>query len=469
MIRLIHSLGGCGGTLLSRCLGVLPKVALLSEINPASVKLFPVFDPLYQDRNWLHLLTEADAERFSQVDLLRIENFRDLIQLFYDRASAEDRHLVIRDYNYVDFIGAPFRTDPPGRLMLLSALPQRIPTASVALIRHPVDQWLSLRKHQVVNGLSPTAFCEGYETFLRELGATPVFQYEDFVANPEGQLRAICGELGLEFASSFKNRFHTYDCVTGDFTRLRDESISAPAVTFAPPEVMEEFRSSASFWWILGKTGYVDQDCRLKRAGAINGALSDAANEAERLMADVEKLTVCLKERDLRIAELEHRAAERLDALQRAEVVHRDTVKEAERRAADVEKLTAWLKERDLRIAELEHTAAERLDALQRAAVIHHDIATEAERRAADVEKLTAWLKERDLRIEETEHAATERLDALRRGQEILNSVSMQSDVLRRDLDESEAERLRNAAALTAFDDETLLHFLARRLKKRSP
>src|SRR5438045_9777481 len=37
MIRIIHTIGGCGGTLLSRCIGVLPNVALLSEINPCAV------------------------------------------------------------------------------------------------------------------------------------------------------------------------------------------------------------------------------------------------------------------------------------------------------------------------------------------------------------------------------------------------------------------------------------------------
>jgi hypothetical protein len=51
MIHIVHTLGGCGGTLLSRCIGVLPGVVLLSEINPASVKLFSQFDPLYQDEN----------------------------------------------------------------------------------------------------------------------------------------------------------------------------------------------------------------------------------------------------------------------------------------------------------------------------------------------------------------------------------------------------------------------------------
>jgi protein O-GlcNAc transferase len=258
-LRIIHTLGGCGGTLLSRCIGVLPGVALLSEVNPASVKLFPAFDPIYQDTTWVHLLTKEDADRFSRTDLHEIENFRDLIQVFYDRATACDRQLVIRDYNYVEFIGLPFRTDPPRRLMLYAALPRAIPTSSVALIRHPVDQWVSLCKHQPPgSGVSPQEFCDAYATFLRELGETPLFKYEEFIDNPEDQLLVICRELGLRFAPSFRERFHQFDGVTGDFTRLRDQSISPPVRKVVPLEVMAEFRSSDSFHAILRKTGYPD-------------------------------------------------------------------------------------------------------------------------------------------------------------------------------------------------------------------
>jgi hypothetical protein len=259
MLRIIHTLGGCGGTLLSRCIGVLPGVALLSEVNPASVKLYPSFDPLYQDATWLRLLTKTDAEHFSPRDLREVENFRQLIQVFYDRASAVGRQLVIRDYNYVEFVGAPFRRDPPRRLMLYAALPRAIPTASIALIRHPVDQWLSLGKHwPPASGAGPRAFCDAYAAFLRELGATTIFKYEEVIDEPEDQLRAVCANLSLRFAPSFMQRFHQFDGVTGDFTRLRDPSISPPARKPAPPEVMEEFRSSNSFRFILEKTGYSD-------------------------------------------------------------------------------------------------------------------------------------------------------------------------------------------------------------------
>src|SRR6266436_2054528 len=216
MIRIIHTMGGCGGTLLSRCVGVLPGIALLSEINPGSVKLFPQFDPLYQDKAWLHLLGTTEADHFSKKDLGVIENFRELVGTFYDRASAAGRHLVLRDYNYVDFVGVPFRADPPRRLTLYTALPPALSTTSVAFVRHPIDQWLSLCKHQQVsNVLTPSVFCEAYAAFLEEFGTERVYKYEDFVQNPNSELRAICNDLALPFEPSFMERFHQFDSVTG--------------------------------------------------------------------------------------------------------------------------------------------------------------------------------------------------------------------------------------------------------------
>lgn len=258
-IRLVYSLGGCGGTVLSRCLAVLPGVALLSEVNPESVKLFPTFDPLYQDSHWMHLLTPIDTEYFSHLDLAVTENFRALMRLLYDRAASTDRHLVIRDYNYVEFIGPPYRSDPPRRLMLREALPPGIPTRAVALIRHPVDQWSSLRKHvHAASALTPALFCDAYAAFLRELATTPIFKYEEFVADPERQLRAMCRELRLPFLSSFRDHFHEFDGVTGDFSRLRDPSISLPEKKSPPPETLDEFRASASYHSVLARTGYRD-------------------------------------------------------------------------------------------------------------------------------------------------------------------------------------------------------------------
>lgn len=261
MIHVVHTLGGCGGTVLSRCIAVLPGVALLSEINPASVKLFSHFDPLYQDKNWLHLLGPADTERFSQMDLGNVEAFRELVDVFHVRASEAGRHLVLRDYNFVDFVGVPYTTDPPRRLTLYAALPAGVPTRAAAFIRHPVDQWSSLCKYEIVRVvLTPSAFCEAYAAFLEELGSIPVYKYEDFVEHPETQLRAICGSLALPFDPSFTERFHTFDYVTGDFTRHQEESISPPCRRKLSPKELDEFRSSAAFRRILRATGYAEPD-----------------------------------------------------------------------------------------------------------------------------------------------------------------------------------------------------------------
>jgi hypothetical protein len=259
MIHIIHTLGGCGGTVLSRCVGVLPGVALLSEINPASVKLFSHFDPLHQDKNWLHLLGPADTERFSHMDLGNVEAFRELMDVFHGRACEARRHLVLRDYNFVDFVGVPFTADPPRQLTLYAALPAGVPTRATAFIRHPIDQWSSLCKHERVRAvLTASAFCEAYAAFLEELENIPTFKYEDFVACPEVRLRAICEALALPFDPSFAERFHTFDYVSGDFSRHQEKSISPPARRRLPPQILDEFRSSAAFRRILRATGYAE-------------------------------------------------------------------------------------------------------------------------------------------------------------------------------------------------------------------
>jgi hypothetical protein len=262
VIRIIHNIGGCGGTLLSRCLGVLPGVALLSEMNPGAVKLFPTFDPLYQDAMWLGLLDAENIERFSRRDLRITENFREFLQLFYDRASAAGRHLVIHDFNYLDFVGVPFVAVPSRQMMLYAALPHGVPTKSVAFIRHPVDQWLSLCTHDILKAaLNPSDFCDAYDAFLRGLGTIAVHKYEDFVERPEAEFQAICRELSLPFDISFRERFHTFDFITGNVARLRDQSISPPQRKAISPVVLAQFYSSNSFRRILGATGYAEQTC----------------------------------------------------------------------------------------------------------------------------------------------------------------------------------------------------------------
>jgi hypothetical protein len=171
-----------------------------------------------------------------------IENFRELVAAFHRCASAAARHLVIRDYSYVDFVGIPYIANPPRHLILPTALPPAVSTASVAFIRHLIDQWVSLCKHkQMLAVLGPAVFCDAYAAFLHEFGAQRVYKYETFVQNPSGELRSMCEDLALPFDPSFVHRFHNFNGVTGDMTRF-DETISAPNRKVLPAELLAEFR-----------------------------------------------------------------------------------------------------------------------------------------------------------------------------------------------------------------------------------
>ena len=242
--------------MLSRCLAVLPDVALLSEINPLAVKIFPEFDPLYQDRHWLHLLDPAELETLAARDIGLEETFRDAIRALHDGAGRAGRRLILRDYNYVDFMGVPFIDTPPRKRVLYGALPEGVEAAAVAFLRHPVDQWLSLCKHEQVRNVLPVEhFLAGYAAFLEDLGDVPLYRYEDFLEDPSGELRAMCASLNLDFDPSFTERFHEHSQLTGDFTR-QDRTISAPAKREIGAGRIEEFRSNPEFRRVLERAGY---------------------------------------------------------------------------------------------------------------------------------------------------------------------------------------------------------------------
>jgi hypothetical protein len=258
-ISLVHSLGGCGGTLLSRCLGVLPNVALFSEVNPLAVHLFPQFCPLYQDKNWNHLLTPAELDRFSALDLADPANFSRLVAALRKRALQQNRFLVLRDYNYAEFIGIPFFDNPPGAFRIYDALPAGMPVVAIALIRHPIAQWRSLCKRaNVAAVLNPERFCSAYLAFLTQLGAKAVFQYETFVREPEAGMRRICRELRLPFDPAFIQRFHEFQNITGDFSRHHEYVIAQSGARHLSPEIIRCFRASRAYQRILSITGYQD-------------------------------------------------------------------------------------------------------------------------------------------------------------------------------------------------------------------
>ena len=145
-VRLVHHMARSGGTLISKCLGCMPGVLLLSEIHPLGTNHF---NPLVQAQRWYGLLSSQDLTELKARGRV---GFADAIELIRRRAEECSQRLVIRDWSHLDFTGVPFVARPAHRLLTAEALAARYELRQVCTVRHPLDQWLSLSQLAVIRG-----------------------------------------------------------------------------------------------------------------------------------------------------------------------------------------------------------------------------------------------------------------------------------------------------------------------------
>ena len=226
MLALLHSLGGCGGTLAAQCLGGMPGAVVLSETNPRSASLFDrALNPYVQLREWYPKVFRALSGRFTAEKMSDTEAFGEFIEELYRATRAGDGYLVIRDYNYVDYLGVPFVERPQMDSSLLSALRGRITRRSAVLLRHPLRQFLSLRSHRALSVLTPEMFVRGYSAFLDDFAWAYVVKYEQLVAGPQLIMATLCGYYGIPFSLEAVDRHHEYRFVTGQYSRISEAAI----------------------------------------------------------------------------------------------------------------------------------------------------------------------------------------------------------------------------------------------------
>lgn len=192
VLRVIRGLGGNGGTFLSRALAAMDRVLLLSETNPASANLFGFeLNPIKQIGDHYHQLGLSPYEG-NLTELGEPARYGRFIEQLVKDCRDQGYHLILRDYNYADYIGTPFVWRPSLTSSLDAALPG-YPMLEILLIRHPASQYASLLAHaELKNVLSPEEFLAGYRRLLDlHPKAWPV-RYEDLYERfPEG-LSRIC-------------------------------------------------------------------------------------------------------------------------------------------------------------------------------------------------------------------------------------------------------------------------------------
>ena len=196
-----------GGTLLNRCLGVLPHVVILSEVHrlgggsgaPDAPALTTVRE---QAAGWYGIELQSEGH---------VDNLLEL------EAICESRglHLVVREWSFLDFTPSPENGFcPSNHLETLQALRDRCTVYPFAFVRDAIDVWLS-------RAVPLEAFATSYLRYAQALvqADLSIFRYEDFCRDPDGQMRQICAYGGLPFSEAYR-QYDRFTKVNGDVQGL---------------------------------------------------------------------------------------------------------------------------------------------------------------------------------------------------------------------------------------------------------
>ena len=104
-------------------------------------------------------------------------------------------------------------------------------------------------------------YCEGCLRFAEFAEGNGFHRYEDFTADPDTVLRALCADLDLEFDPGYRDKWHRYTTITGDTVpslgrgSQKKEIVSMPRKA-VDEERMERFRANEDYQKACAIMGY---------------------------------------------------------------------------------------------------------------------------------------------------------------------------------------------------------------------
>ena len=240
--------------MVSKCLGTMSSVRLFSEIHPKAnhVAYLNVTD---QAHRWYGLA--------SSDDVAANDSFIDGLKRVHAACEKEGTVAVLRDWASIDFIGLLLVDTPIYRFSLNDAVEPEFDILVSALVRHPLDQWLSTRRLNVYRGkLDHAHFFYGYRRYA-EAVQNNFFRYEDFIADPSATMRGICSQLAIPFDPTFIDRWHLNEYITGDNKQSSRGSSGDEASKIRPlprrqidPELKSALQDNADYQRILTLLDY---------------------------------------------------------------------------------------------------------------------------------------------------------------------------------------------------------------------
>lgn len=255
-LRIIHHLARTGGTVISRCLSSMDQIALLSEIHPLQHARSNevILKPLKQAHTWYGLVSLDE----SKMEL----PFVDAISLLNLRAQEKNKFLIIRNWANRDFFSThnrPSRPNPPFKLRTSDVLREQFELLEVATVRHPIDQWFSLRRMITFkqSPMSLNTFLKRYRAFSELAVEMNFVRYEDFTHNPDKTLKQICKYLYIPFDTKYKTRWSKNYKISGDWLGITTEKKIRPATPLEIDQtVLKMFMSNPDFKAAVKLLGY---------------------------------------------------------------------------------------------------------------------------------------------------------------------------------------------------------------------
>lgn len=208
-LRVLRHLARTGGTLISKCIGSMDDVVLLSEVHPANLA---VTNPMRQAVEWFGLVS---ASQLSAWKMRKGPSFEQFVWACHDGAARQKKTLVIRDWTHMDFHAFPFGEPGMGN-GLSEALGGLFEIVETCTVRHPLDQYLSLKGTALRDSIPMGLYLDGCAAFAEVAVEGGFVRYEDFTSDPDGKLGVLCERLDIEFDAGYADRWSSYTHITGD-------------------------------------------------------------------------------------------------------------------------------------------------------------------------------------------------------------------------------------------------------------
>lgn len=230
----------------------MQNITLLSEIHPAATDRF---NPLDQANVWHNLLTPADIKHLQ--DCGRV-SFPAAMLLISQRCLEKGKTLLVRDWSHLDFTAVPFSPRRTDRLTTADVLQEDFRVINTASVRHPIDQWLSLRRLEIMqNCLDVKTYLQGYRAFAEHCTRIGFIRYEDFTADPETVLATLCGRLDMPYDCGFADRWSSYTNITGATGKGRIGAVIAtPPRQSMEAGLLDEFEGNDDYRQVIKLLGY---------------------------------------------------------------------------------------------------------------------------------------------------------------------------------------------------------------------